>query len=99
MPACDARSTFVLRQTSALSRSVMPLLPSQSFLLFGMLEDALSRGGKEFTKLVRLQTAHPNEYDGVRDVVIRQVKRFRIVREECGALFEIGADHKGPWLR
>lgn len=67
--------------------------------MIGVGEDALSRGGEESAQLVLLQPVHPNQHDGVPDVVVREVEGSRIVGEECGALFEIGADDKRSWFR
>jgi hypothetical protein len=49
--------------------------------------------------LVALPAGTPDGHDGVRRVVVRDVVRFRIVGEECRALFKIGADDKRSWFR
>ena len=64
-----------------------------------MSENALSGRGEEVAQLVVLHAGKPDQHDGVIHVVVGDVVRFRIFGEECGALFEIGADDKRPWFR
>ena len=80
----------------------MSLIPLQPGLLLrppGFSENALSGRGDEVAQLVVLQAGKPDQHDGVVHVVVRDVIRSRIVGEECGPLFEIGADDKRPWFR
>jgi hypothetical protein len=78
----------------------MPLrLSLLKFFVFGMVKDALSGGSEKIAQLVLLQALDTDQHDGMIDVMIRQVERSWIIGEECGALVEIRANDKRPWLR
>ena len=56
-------------------------------------------GRAEVAQLVGLHAGKPDQHGGVIQVVVRDVVGFRIFGEEGGALFKIGADDQGSWLR
>jgi hypothetical protein len=92
--------------SAAISTSILcgswgatPVLTPRPGFLIGMREDAFSRCGEEFTHLVLLQAAHPNEHDRVPDVVIRQVEGLRIVFYQRGTLLIVRPDHQRSWFR
>ena len=67
--------------------------------LLGVSENAMPGRRDEIAQLVELHAGEANQHGGVIHVMVGDVVCFRIFREERSALFKIGADDEGPWLR
>jgi hypothetical protein len=65
----------------------------------GVSKNALPGGSEEVPHLIVLQARTPDQHDGMARVVTRDVVGFRIIAQECGPLFKIGADDKRSWFR